>query len=71
MPVPTCTRSESGAARGVGARLPWWALVLPAIAFAALLTLLAGSTGARAAGGEGRLGDVVQQIHQVLILTTP
>ncbi|MEO3752814.1 hypothetical protein [Streptomyces sp. B6B3] len=31
---------------GVGTRLRWWALLLPVVAFSALLALLLGGTGA-------------------------
>lgn len=37
---------------GADARLPWWALALPALAFGLLLILLAGSGQAHAASGE-------------------
>ncbi|MFE4264830.1 hypothetical protein [Streptomyces sp. NPDC056883] len=40
-------------AAGADARLPWWALALPALAFGFLLILLAGSGQAHAASGEG------------------
>ncbi|MFJ7266166.1 hypothetical protein ACIQV3_05750 [Streptomyces sp. NPDC099050] len=38
---------------GAGARLPWWALALPALGFGLLLILLAGSGQAHAASGDG------------------
>lgn len=38
---------------GADARLPWWALALPALAFGLLLILLAGSGQAHAASGDG------------------
>ncbi|MEU9182417.1 hypothetical protein AB0C90_37535 [Streptomyces sp. NPDC048550] len=37
---------------GASARLHWWALALPALAFGLLLLLLAGSAEAHAASGE-------------------
>ncbi|MEV6732010.1 MULTISPECIES: hypothetical protein [unclassified Streptomyces] len=37
---------------GASARLHWWALALPALAFSLLLLLLAGSAEAHAASGE-------------------
>ncbi|MFE4638200.1 hypothetical protein ACFRJ1_33195 [Streptomyces sp. NPDC056773] len=40
-------------ATGADARLPWWALALPALAFGLLFILLAGSGEAHAASGEG------------------
>lgn len=47
-------------------RLPWWAIALPAIAFAALLLLMTGSGQANAAAGDPGVGRVVQQIQQTL-----
>ncbi|MFD7446242.1 hypothetical protein [Streptomyces sp. NPDC059909] len=45
------TRSHAPAAGGVDVRLPWWALVLPVIAFAALLVLMTASGEAHAVTG--------------------
>lgn len=51
-----------------GARLPWWALALPVLAFAALLTLIAGPAKAHAAGGTApAAGAVVERIHALLM----
>ncbi|TDU78939.1 hypothetical protein [Streptomyces sp. KS 21] len=47
---------------GASARLHWWALALPALAFGLLLLLLAGSAEAHAASGEASaLLQVTQQ----------
>ncbi len=40
MPAPTHTRSHRPAADGVEIRLPWWAVALPAVVFAALLLMI-------------------------------
>jgi hypothetical protein len=70
--VRTQTRSRSGAAGSVEIRLPWWALALPATAFVALLSLIAGPGEAGAAGGgEQPVSQVVQEIHQVLTRAMP
>jgi hypothetical protein len=59
-------------AAGVQTRLPWWAVALPAAAFAALLGLItAGSAGAAApqAGGDtfGRIASVIGALlHHLL-----
>ncbi|MGW2559569.1 hypothetical protein ACWCXB_10070 [Streptomyces sp. NPDC001514] len=45
------TRSHAPAAGGMDVRLPWWALVLPVIAFAALLVLMTASGEAHAVTG--------------------
>ncbi|MGW1198118.1 hypothetical protein ACWD4B_20100 [Streptomyces sp. NPDC002536] len=39
------------------ARLPWWALMLPAVAFLALFSLLAPSASANSGEGTGRPGS--------------
>ncbi|MCJ0872895.1 hypothetical protein [Streptomyces sp. AP-93] len=46
-------RPSAPRAAGAHARLPWWALALPALAFGLLLILLAGSGQAHAASGDG------------------
>lgn len=47
-------------ADGVQTRLPWWAVVLPALAFAALLTLITG--GGADASTAAPAGDVLSRI---------
>jgi hypothetical protein len=54
-------------------RLPWWAVALPALAFAALLALVAAPGGADPSAAEpvahflGRIGDVLPGlVRQVL-----
>lgn len=56
------------AAGGADARLPWWAAVLPVIAFAALLALLVGAGGAEAADAEsqGYLADLLGRLWELL-----
>ncbi|QKV95696.1 hypothetical protein HUT19_31395 [Streptomyces sp. NA02950] len=51
---------------GVEIRLPWWAIALPAIAFAALLLLLTGSADAHAATGSGAVSQVLGLVRQVI-----
>lgn len=46
-------RPSPSRAAGADARLHWWALALPALAFGLLLILLAGSGQAHAASGDG------------------
>ncbi|MER5807002.1 hypothetical protein ABT143_02205 [Streptomyces sp. NPDC002033] len=55
MSAPTHTppiRRRPVAHAGANARLHWWTLALPALAFGLLLLLLAGSGQAHAAAGE-------------------
>ncbi|WP_405619483.1 hypothetical protein OG292_32020 [Streptomyces sp. NBC_01511] len=66
MSAPTHTRSHRSSPDSVEIRLPWWAIALPAIAFAALLLLMTGSGQANAAAGDPGVGRVVQQIQQTL-----
>ncbi|WP_405800289.1 hypothetical protein [Streptomyces sp. NBC_01506] len=66
MSAPTHTRSHRPSPDTVEIRLPWWAVALPAIAFAALLLLMTGSGQANAAAGDPGVGRVVQQIQQTL-----
>ncbi|TXS51140.1 hypothetical protein [Streptomyces sp. t39] len=68
MPDRTHTPSHSPAQGVGGARLPWWALALPVLAFAALLTLIAGPAEAHAAGGSPpAAGQVIERIHALLM----
>ncbi|MEU1788786.1 hypothetical protein ABZ553_23560 [Streptomyces sparsogenes] len=46
-------------------RLPWWAIALPSLAFAALL-LLAGSADAHAAGGSGTFSQLLGLVRETL-----
>lgn len=66
MSAPTHTRSRHRAPAsrfGADARLHWWALALPALAFGLLLLLLAGSAEAEAATGGGpALVQVAEQL---------
>lgn len=65
MSARTRTRSVHPAVSGVDARLPWWAVALPAVAFAALLLLLTGPTDAHAeGGGSGPVSQVVELVHR-------
>ncbi|MEU9035839.1 hypothetical protein AB0D45_13195 [Streptomyces sp. NPDC048352] len=60
MPAPT----PAPRAFGRDARLHWWTLALPALAFGLLLLLLAGSAQAHAAPGEP--SALVQVSRQLL-----
>ncbi|MEU3303033.1 MULTISPECIES: hypothetical protein [unclassified Streptomyces] len=48
--TPSNAPAAPAAAVGDGVRLRWWALVLPVIAFSALLVLMTGAGQAHAAG---------------------
>jgi hypothetical protein len=66
MPAHTHTRSHAKASGSVDARLPWWALALPVIAFIfiVLLLLIADQTQAHAAGGDPSVGQLLHRIQQ-------
>ncbi|GGW94973.1 hypothetical protein [Streptomyces chryseus] len=49
-----------------GTRLPWWAVALPALAFAVLLLMIAGPGEARAATGDPSVTHLVERIQQTL-----
>ncbi|MFE9395788.1 hypothetical protein [Streptomyces flavidovirens] len=53
-------------ASGIDTRLPWWALALPALAFAVLLLLIAGPGEAHAAPGDPAVAHFVERIQQTL-----
>ncbi|MFE7777472.1 hypothetical protein ACFU5O_26975 [Streptomyces sp. NPDC057445] len=63
MSARTHTRSHPQAAGGVDIRLPWWAVALPVIAFAALLVLMTASGDAHAATGEPSVGFILDRIQ--------
>lgn len=62
MPARTHTRSTHPATGSVEVRLPWWAVALPAIAFAALLLMIVGSGDAHAATADPALGRLLERI---------
>ncbi|WP_411085780.1 hypothetical protein [Streptomyces sp. 061-3] len=66
MAARTYTRSPRPASAGVEVRLPWWAVALPAVAFAALLLLISGSGEAHAATGDSAIGQLLERIVELL-----
>ncbi|MCP9212727.1 hypothetical protein ABVG11_28975 [Streptomyces sp. HD1123-B1] len=67
MPARSHTRPVPPVHSGVEIRLPWWAIALPAIAFAALLLLLTGPTDAHAAADPGAVSQVLGLVRQVVL----
>ncbi|MEU2153421.1 hypothetical protein ABZ532_00100 [Streptomyces sp. NPDC019396] len=65
MPALSRTRTHAPAVGGPDVRLPWWALVLPVIAFAVLLVLMTASGEAHAAGGEQSVGFLLDRIRSL------
>ncbi|WP_326764839.1 hypothetical protein OG978_09915 [Streptomyces sp. NBC_01591] len=62
MPARTHTPTTHPAAGGVEVRLPWWAIALPAIAFAALMLLIVGSGEAHAATTDPAISRLLERI---------
>ncbi|MGW1882074.1 hypothetical protein [Streptomyces sp. NPDC001970] len=71
MSARTHTRSHAPAAGRVDIRLPWWALVLPVIAFAALLVLMTASGEAHAVPGVTGDPSVGLILDRIQTLTGP
>lgn len=61
MPARTNPRPPRGPAAGSPARLPWWAVVLPVLAFAALLLVMTDPEQAHAASADPGLGRFVER----------
>ncbi|MGQ4488873.1 hypothetical protein LRE75_31610 [Streptomyces sp. 372A] len=64
--MPARTHTTRPEPSGVGVRLPWWAVALPAAAFAALLLLVAGPGQAQAATGESAAGQLLRHLVELL-----
>ncbi|WEH42533.1 hypothetical protein OG233_25055 [Streptomyces sp. NBC_01218] len=60
MPARTNPRSARGPAAGPPARLPWWAVALPVLAFAALLLMAMNPEQAQAAPADPGFGRLVE-----------
>ncbi|RDG39679.1 hypothetical protein [Streptomyces corynorhini] len=59
------TRSQAPSG-GVGVRLPWWSIALPALAFGVLLLLMSGPGQAHAATDDPAVGRILEHIHLTL-----
>ncbi|MEW5541844.1 hypothetical protein [Streptomyces cyaneofuscatus] len=77
MPVPAHPRSHVPAASSrpassrpaadrVEIRLPWWAVALPAVAFAALLLMIMSPGQAQAATTDPTLGQLIERTLHLL-----
>ncbi|MEU0163135.1 hypothetical protein ABZ154_31140 [Streptomyces sp. NPDC006261] len=60
------TVSSRPAADRVEARLPWWAVALPAVAFAALLLMIMSPGQAQAATADPALGQLIERTLHLL-----
>ncbi|MFH8476172.1 hypothetical protein [Streptomyces sp. NPDC018000] len=66
MSARTHTRSTHPATGGAEVRLPWWAVALPAIAFAALLLMIVGTGEAQAATTDPAVGRLLERIMTLM-----
>ncbi|MFJ8754635.1 hypothetical protein ACIREO_35780 [Streptomyces sp. NPDC102441] len=67
MSARTHTRTHRPAATDTAdVRLPWWAVVLPALAFAALLLLIVEPGQAQAATGDPAIGRLLGRVLELL-----
>jgi hypothetical protein len=67
MSAPTHTPPHPATGRGAETRLPWWALLLPALAFAALLLLILNPADAHAAGTDPVVGNLFERVQQIVL----
>ncbi|WP_327119987.1 hypothetical protein OG206_25495 [Streptomyces sp. NBC_01341] len=68
MPARPHTRSHRPGQDTIEVTLPWWAVALPALAFAALLLLILEPGQAHAAAGDPALGRLFGRILAFLAL---
>lgn len=66
MTAPAHPRSARPVRGSTEIRLPWWAIALPAVAFAALLLLMTGTGQAEAAAGDPAVGRILAHLFQLL-----
>ncbi|MEU9171317.1 hypothetical protein AB0D34_26545 [Streptomyces sp. NPDC048420] len=65
MAAPTHTPPHPASRGGVDIRLPWWALVLPTLAFVVLLTLILNPSDAHAASGDPAVTRFLEHVQQL------
>ncbi|ARP69559.1 hypothetical protein LK07_07045 [Streptomyces pluripotens] len=66
MPARTHTRPHPAPTGGSDARLPWWALALPVLAFITLLVLIRNPSDAGAASGDPAISHLLERAQQLL-----
>ncbi|MEU1488337.1 hypothetical protein [Streptomyces sp. NPDC005752] len=60
------TRTRTHHSGTVDVRLPWWAVALPAVAFAALFLLIVEPGQAHAAAGDPAIGRLLERVLGLL-----
>ncbi|AZM52487.1 hypothetical protein DMA15_07640 [Streptomyces sp. WAC 01529] len=71
MSVRTHPRRDPAESGGVEIQLPWWAIALPALAFAALLLLILNPADAHAASGAPAATGLLEHIQALISRMTP
>ncbi|MFF7487795.1 hypothetical protein ACH4LS_25965 [Streptomyces luteogriseus] len=66
MSAPTHTRPHPATSAGAAGRLPWWALALPVLAFAALLALILNPSDAHAATGDPAITRLFERAQELM-----
>jgi hypothetical protein len=66
MSAPTHTRPHPATTGGVDIRLPWWAFVLPALAFIVLLVMMLNPTDAQAAAPDPMITHLFERAQQLI-----
>jgi anti-sigma-K factor RskA len=66
MSAPTHIRPHPATRAGADSRLPWWALALPTLAFAALLALILNPSDAQAATGDPAITHLFERVQQLI-----
>ncbi|MGW2344428.1 hypothetical protein [Streptomyces sp. NPDC001661] len=67
MSAPTYTRPRTAAPGRVDIRLPWWAIVLPAVAFVALLLLILNPSDAQAASADPGIVQILAHARDLVL----
>ncbi|WP_447036582.1 hypothetical protein [Streptomyces sp. DSM 118878] len=65
------TRRDPVGSSGVEIQLPWWAIALPAVAFAALLLLILNPVDAHAAGSEPVVANLMERVQAMVQRMAP
>lgn len=65
------TRRDPAETGSVEVQLPWWAVALPALAFAALLLLILNPADAHAASSEPIVPQLLEHIRETVLRLMP
>ncbi|MBO1335164.1 hypothetical protein [Streptomyces sp. VRA16 Mangrove soil] len=65
--APSDTRTAPAPTSGVDIRLPWWAIVLPAVAFVALLLLILNPADGQTAAADPSVAHLLERARALLL----